>query len=310
MKQMRTKWQDAVEEFLYDCQLRALSKKTLKGYRNNPRRFFEVMEIECVQDVTRTDVKRYVMQLTEQGRKETYINGILKTLRVFFEYLEEEQLIQDNPMKGVKNQKGPQPMIRTLTEREAKRMQAVFTERNYLEIRNKTMIIVLLDTGIRNVEICNLKVDDIRPDGSIYIYGKGKKERYVPVTPAVGKALKRYLRARDRRIEERPHHQCEWLFMSQKGKQLTTETIENVVRKCGQKAKVRESIRCSPHTLRHFYAQSQLMNGMDIFTLSRLLGHARLDVTRIYLNSLEQEHIIEKGRQISPLLSIARKKIE
>lgn len=93
-------------------------------------------------------------------------------------------------------------------------------------------------------------------------------------------------------------------FLSNTGLPLTIEAVERVVRIAGETAKVREDIRCSPHTIRHYYAQAQLRNGLDVYSLSRLLGHENISITKRYLQGLQDESILEMSVKTSPLMNL------
>ena len=141
-------------------------------------------------------------------------------------------------------------------------------------------------------------------ENAIRIHGKGKKIRYVPMTPAINKMMIRYLRTRENYIMDKYNYHTDYLLLSQKGKKLTPEAIERVVRTCGNGCKIREEIRCSPHTCRHYYAQAQLKNGCDLFTVSRLLGHNNINITKRYLNSIETDDMLMISQKTSPLRNI------
>lgn len=110
--------------------------------------------------------------------------------------------------------------------------------------------------------------------------GKGKKVRHVPITAIINKQLIKYFRVRESYIKDKINFDTDYLLLSQKGKKLTKEMLEIIVRKCGEECSVRKEIRISPHTCRHYYAQTQLKNGCDLFTVSRLLGHTKIDVCK------------------------------
>lgn len=94
------------------------------------------------------------------------------------------------------------------------------------------------------------------------------------------------------------------LFLSYTGKPLTVEAVERVVKIAGERAGITRDIRISPHTLRHTYAQLMLLNGIDVYSLSRLLGHEDISITKRYLQSLDDEKVIEKAIGISPLMNL------
>ena len=127
------------------------------------------------------------------------------------------------------------------------------------------------------------------------IMGKGKKERVVPVSPILNKTLIKYKRVRAEYIKDKFAYQTEYLFLSQNGRKLTPEAVEKIVGDCAKACKVRKHIRSSPHTCRHYFAQAQLKNGCDLYTLSRLLGHSNINITKIYLQSLQDEDVLELG---------------
>ena len=299
--------ESALQEYLYDCQLRKLSEKTVKGFKNNNQRLirylanqFSVFEVE---DVKRIHIQGYVNYLSETGHKETYVNSMIKCFRGLFTYCEAEEYIKESPMKKVKFQKEELPVILTFNVDEVTRMVRYYSGKTFLQLRNHLIITLLLDSGIRNSELCNIQMSDVN-DNSIRIVGKGKKIRYGPLTPAIHKSLVRYLRAREHYIMDKYGYQEIYLLLSQKGRKLTPEAVERIVKECGQEVGVRKELRCSPHTCRHFYAQTQLKNGCDLFTVSRLLGHGNINITKRYLNSMGTEEILKMGQKTTPLKNL------
>ena len=85
---------------------------------------------------------------------------------------------------------------------------------------------------------------------------------------------------------------------------MCTNSVERIVKKTGEVAKVRKEIRCSPHTCRHYYAQFLLKQDVDIYTVSRLLGHAKIDITKVYLQSLKDKEIVEMSKMKSPMMTL------
>lgn len=299
--------EDVLQEYLFDCQLRKLSERTIKSLRNHNKRLFVFLSNTCMitelEQVKRVHIQSYITYLSEQGRKETYINGIIKNSRAFFKYCENEAYIQNNPMQKIHFQKEVIPVIRTFNNDEIKRMIHYYSGHTFLQRRNNLIMIMLVDSGVRNNELCNIQMNDIQ-ENAIKIYGKGKKIRYVPLTPAINKSLIRYLRVRNEYIYDKTTYHTQYLLLSQKGKKLTPETIERVVKKCGQECGIREEIRCSPHTCRHYYAQTQLKNGCDLFVVSRLLGHSNINITQRYLHSMEVDDMMAVAQQTTPLKNL------
>ncbi|MFF0828156.1 tyrosine-type recombinase/integrase [Brevibacillus sp. NPDC003359] len=300
--------EDIYKEFLFDLEIKNFSIRTIKGYRNNNRAFlnfltneYSLMEIE---DVTSNHIKAYLMNLKKKGLSVSYINGIQKNIRSFFRFCVEEGYVAEkrNPVLGLKWMKQPKVLIKTFEDEEVIRMLNVYKGSHYLELRNKLIIMFFVDLGIRNLELCSLTCPDVM-DTTIKIRGKGNKERHLYISPILKKYMIKYERVKELYFKDKLMTDSNY-FLSQNGKMLTNTAIEIVVRKAGQQAKVRESIRCSPHTLRHYYAQKQLRLGLDVYSLSRLLGHESTAITNIYLQSIQDEKIIELAKTSSPLMNL------
>lgn len=296
--------QDVLKEFIYDCRLRKLSERTIKGYRNNNLGLFRYLESEFktteLEEVYYQMIQSYIEFLTNKGLKEVYINGLIKCFRAFFRYCSEESYIIRNPMDKVKFQKEPIRLIHTFTNKEVVNMVSYYSGSKFLDVRNKLIMILLFDTGIRNSELCGLRMSDIQGT-HINIIGKGNKQRFVPITPIINKYLIKYLRVRENYIKDKFRYETEFLFLSQKGRKLTVETIERIVLEAGENVGVNNGIRISPHTCRHYYAQAQLRNGCDLYTLSKLLGHGNINITKVYLQSMDEEGFMELAIRTSPL---------
>ncbi len=299
--------QDVLKEFIFDCRLRKLSERTIKGYRNNMLRFFRYIETEYsiteLEELAPPVIKGYISHLSSFGRKETYINGIIKNMRAFFKYCDDEEYIKRNPMDKIKFQKEQIPIITTFTDEEVIRMVKHFSGAKFLDVRNKLLMVLLFDTGLRNSELCNLKEMNIQ-DSYILVTGKGNKQRAVPISPILNKQIIKYNRVRQAYIKDKFGYQTEYYLLSQKGKKLTVEALEHIVKECGNACGVRKDIRCSPHTCRHYFAQAQLRNGCDLYTLSKLLGHTNPNITKIYLRSMNDDEFLKLATASSPLLNI------
>lgn len=193
-------------------------------------------------------------------------------------------------------------LIETFTDAEAKKMLKQWNYKTFYNARNKAMVAVLFETGIRVLELCLLDLTNIRNE-IILVHGKGNKERYVPISPALKKILIKYYRIRTGYIKNKILTTSAY-FISNRGHRLTDEAVERVVRKTGEMARVRDTIRCSPHTIRHYYAQFMLRHDNDLYTVSRLLGHENVNITKIYLQSLKDKEIVNMSMDTSPLMKL------
>lgn len=293
------------QEFIFDCEMRKLSGKTIRAYKNNLLIFFNFVE-ECykvkeIELITSKMIKEFLRHLSSNGRKSSYINAHLKILKVFFAYCSNEEYILSNPALKIPYAKEATTIIKTFTDEEVKRMILAFKERDYLSIRNRTLIVMLADTCMRANELCEFCSKDIY-DGFIRVMGKGNKERVIGLSPFTMRQLTKYSAAKQGYFEYKviPKN----MFLSRTGQPLTVCTLENVVREAGKRVKVNKNIRCSPHTLRHYFAQAQLRNNLDIYSLSRIMGHSSIKITQKYLQSIEDSDIVERSVVTSPLMNL------
>ena len=299
--------QDVIKEFIFEIKLRNYSERTIKGYKNNILKFarymkneFEIVEIE---EISHVHIKSYLNFLKGNGLTEVYINTILKNLRSFYKYCFTEGYCLNVALK-VGWLRERKTIIKTFSDDEIRKMMDVYNYSSYIHARNKCIMAILIDTGIRNFELCQLKITDIR-ETVIYIMGKGKKERVVPISPYLKKIMIKYERIREGYLKNNILHYDNY-FLSYMNKPLTTEAVERIVRLCGEKANVNKNIRCSPHTCKHYFAQAQLRNGLDVYSLSRLLGHENVTITKRYLQGLKDKEVLELGMKSSPLMNLKK----
>jgi len=295
---------DVLKEFLFEIKIRNYTERTQKGYKNNNALFHNWLNNEYgiveLEEITHIHIKQYITYLQQKGRKPTYINGILKNIRSFFEYCVGEGYVSKNPCKQVKWVKEKKVVIDTFTDKEIIEMFNYYKGNDFMSIRNKCIIAMLVDTGIRNFELCTLNKMDVG-ETTIKILGKGNKERYVYISPMLKKHLIKYERVKEQYFKEHNLKHSNY-FLSYRAKPLTVEGVERVVKKCGEN--VRGDIRVSPHTIRHYFAQAQLRNGLDVYSLSRLLGHENISITKRYLQGLQDENVVEMSVKTSPLMNL------
>lgn len=274
--------------YLNDLELQSFSARTIKTYRNNIGqliKYLNSMDITNIEDISPMHIKQFIAFKRENNCSAVYINNLLKCYRPFFNWCIEMEYIETNPLSKIKNLKAPKPIIQTFNDTEAKSMMEYYRGSDFLSIRNKTIVTLLFETGIRANELCNIKLCDFMQT-YILINGKGNKQRIAPISMQLLKQLNKYMRYRNREFEQ-PN---DWLFLSRNNRKLTIEMLEVIIRDSG--ISVRKEIRCSPHTIRHFYSNQQILKGTDIYTLSLLLGHNSLEVTQTYLKSLDKNLLV------------------
>jgi integrase/recombinase XerD len=225
------------------------------------------------------------------------IQGYARTLKAFFTWLYREDLIPTNPGKLLKIPKAAQVIIETLKEDQIKRLLDVIDKRSANGFRDYCIVLMLLDTGIRLSELANLKINDVDLERSYFkVMGKGARERMVPFGAKVQTALWKYVK----KFRPEPcHPNVVNLFLQHDGRPLRSEQVYRRIRELGESARI-DGVRCSPHTFRHTFAKTFLVNGGDLFTLQKILGHSSLAVVRLYVE-LSPEDVQIQHRKHSPV---------
>ena len=289
-----------------ECELRRLTSRTIKGYYNSTLLFLTWLErqteITELEEIRTQHVKMYIQYLIKKQLTPSYINSILRCIRAYFRYAIEEGYLSANPATKVSWQKQGKVMITTFTDEEVSSLLEVFDFSTFLSARNKLILAIAFDTGARNTEMCNIMEEDIR-DNVILIHGKGNKERHVPLTPYLKRAIIKYRRIRALYFADKIIH-YKHLLLSRTGRPMTKEAMEHIFKQAAAQSDIRPEIRCSPHTARHYFAQAHLRNGLDVYSVSRLLGHENINITKRYLQSLQDSSIVELAVKTSPLRNL------
>ena len=225
------------------------------------------------------------------------IQGYARTLKAFFSWATREGLLPSNPAQHIRIPKAPNVLIATLSDSQVRRILSEVDQRDPIGYRDYCILLMLLDTGIRLSEIVNLEVSNVELErGFFKVLGKGARERLVPFGAQVQKALWRYLH----KFRPEPMHpNVRNLFLRADGQEITSDQVYRLIRGYGEKAGI-TGVRCSPHTFRHTFAKSFLLNGGDLFSLQKILGHASLAVVRMYVE-LAPEDVQIQHRRYSPM---------
>ena len=292
----------AKREYLTEIEVRKFTLKTIKSYRNNLNLFLRFCEEEAgiseVEELTLSVVRQFSLYMSGKGRKGSYINGLLKVAKAFIQYCYDEGYGGFNTRKNFKWCKQDKAVIMAFKPSDVRCMLQSCKGYDFLQVRDAAVLTALFETGIRCWELCCIQKKDIHED-FIIINGKNHKQRVVPITPVLRKAMMKYDNcAADyftlKNIDD-------YYFLSFHGRQLTNSAVEHIIKRHGEGI---TGIRVSPHTCRHFFAQQQIKMGTDLYTISRLLGHENIQITQTYLNSLRDDDIIQIAKQKSVLMSM------
>lgn len=298
-------FQDAMVEFGFDCKVRKLSPRSIDNYQKQLRYLQTYLAdeygIKNVEQVKAFHIKQFLGMMDDKNRKPRYINDLLKVYKTFFNYLKREGHITENPTIRVKNMKQPKTKILTFSEDDIRKLLNHFSGNNFLNIRNRAILAMFFDTGMRLTEVITLKPEQIH-DEYILVHGKGNKERLVPVSPYLAKTLMKYRMARDAFFEDKLPQP--YVFLSNRGKKLTQEAIAKFFKQAASAVGINRQIRVSPHTCRHTFAHLQLKNGLDLYSLSRLMGHESVAITQRYLDGIQDDEVLKKGQRYGVLRNL------
>jgi site-specific recombinase XerD len=299
----------AIEGYYLHAEARGLSDYTVKDYRQTFEKFLRFQRDTPVDQVTKADIERFMASLNGAGKK-TRLNHHTG-LSALWTWMVEEELVEVHVVRQVKAPKPETPLIKPLSEKDVKLLLAsVEYSRPYMRhfqyepcmnrnpnwLRNKAIIFLLLDTGVRATELCSLAIQDFdlrNKEIEVQAQGaKGNKGRIIPVTAKTAKLLWRYLATRSEADKTEP------LFASKStGLSLTRDGLGIMLRRLGKKAGV-EGVH--PHRFRHTFAINYLRNGGDAFTLQRILGHSDMAMTRRYLQ-IAREDLAIRHHSASPV---------
>lgn len=225
------------------------------------------------------------------------INCYLRAIRAFWGWLLAEEFIEINPFDKITIPKPPKKVITPFSEEQIRALLNTIDTKSAIGFRDWTIVLTLLDTGIRVSELTDLRLDDANLEQRhLKIRGKGNKERIVPIGISVQRAIARYLT----KYRANPIYSLsDNLFLNRDGVPLTPNRIESIVERYASRAGI-QGVRTSPHTFRHTFAIAYLRNGGDVFTLQRILGHETLDMVRNYV-CLAQYDLQEAHLRCSPV---------
>jgi integrase/recombinase XerD len=280
---MTTSLKGMISAFLSTRRLRNLSPNTITFYCQHLNKFLEFIESRYP-DVSLEQIDHTILREYVSGLKENHsaggVNHHIKVLKILFKFMVEEGVICDNPSKKVSRIRTDQTAIATFSNSQIMAMLEVTKyQMDFPGIRNYALITLLYDTGCRISELLELKVEDIQLDEKILtVKGKGGKGRVVPFGDRSLIGLVKYLNKRNKLFGNGG-----LLFLTKFGSPLTRRMTNKIIERIGEKAKV-ENVRLSAHTFRHTFAKNWLMNGGDIFSLQKILGHKTLDMVRNYVN--------------------------
>jgi integrase/recombinase XerD len=284
----------AIEAFLSYCRAKNLSENTIIYYRYRLGSFKQYLD-QNAPGVGPVHVNAPLIRgfISEEARRSSAAtaNHSVIALKAFFNYLVKDGFLERSPLAGVEKLKQRKSIIQTFSLEQVETILAT-CEKTFAGVRDRAIILLLLDCGLRASELCDIGLDDVNwTEQTILIRGKGDKERMVSYGQATRSALSQYL-ARRGELSTKD------LFVSCYAEPINRHRLLAMMKERCAAAKI-SGPRCSPHTLRHAFAVHYLRNGGDVFSLQKILGHSDLAMTRRYVE-LSETDVREKHRMFSP----------
>ncbi|MFP4447458.1 MAG: site-specific tyrosine recombinase/integron integrase [Bacteroidales bacterium] len=267
---------------------RRYSEHTVRAYINDVEQFFDYMEDEGfshnVEDNKAVEslIRKWLIKLLEEKRSDRTINRKFSALKAYFKYLRIQGKIEGNPASNIYLPKISRKLPHFVDEEQMNMLldQDKFTN-DFAGCRDKLIIELLYQTGIRLSELINIKSSDVDfNQNQIKIFGKRRKERFIPVTGELIELIKRYKQIKALTF---PAIDDKYLIVTDKGKKLYEKFVYRVVKKYLGIVTTME--KRSPHVLRHTIATHMLNRGADLNAIKELLGHANLSATQIYTHT-------------------------
>ena len=261
---------------------KGLSKNTIEAYGHGLGRFLNYVErkgIEEVQRVGKFDVRAFLLTLKKQGLSTRSMVRNLVAIRTFFRFLIQEGILEANPVEEMEFPKLAKPLPEILALKEVEQLLDQPDLRTPLGIRDRAMLEVLYATGMRVSELVQLPINQVNLEGGyVLVFGKGSKERVVPLGREAMKWINLYLE----KVREKlaGGKESRFLFVNRSGRGMSRQCFWHNLKALGQKAGIRK--RITPHLLRHSFATHLLERGADLRSVQMMLGHADISTTQIY----------------------------
>jgi site-specific recombinase XerD len=261
-----------------------LSSKTRNAYKYDLKRFhaFLIKEFDReppIDKIIDTDIKKYLnQQQLEKNLKSTTLSRMISSIRIFFDFCVEHKCLTNSPAQYIRSPKHTKRLPIYLIESELKKLLSTPDKKDFLGLRDYTILITLVFTGMRLQEIVNINIEDIDFErNTIKVMGKGSKERLIPINRILLNALKDY-------FEKRPITEDKSVFLNRRGKRISGRQIERIVKHYALKAQLTKT-KITPHKLRHTFATLLHLSEVDLIEIQSLLGHSSITSTQIYTHT-------------------------
>ena len=258
-----------------------LSDNTLQSYKRDLKqfkRYIEACEINY-NHVKEEDIKDYIKELQEEGKKASSISRCIASIRSFYQFVLKRKKIKVDPTANIQSPKIEKRVPSVLTSKEVELLLDQPKDVDLKGTRDKAMLEFAYATGMRVTEIISLNIDDVNLEEGYVTCKTGNKQRTIPLGTMSLNALKEYVEdARDVLIKNDDEKA---LFVNVNGGRLTRQGFWKIIKYYKEQAHITKDI--TPHVLRHSFATHLLQNGADLKAIQTMLGHSDISSTQVYM---------------------------
>ena len=291
---------DAIDSYLGYVELeRGLSRNTAKSYESDLRQaahFLKKQGVASWAQVTAKQLTAWVHWLSDRKFTSSSQSRKLSAVRMLCRHLVRERVRDDDPTALLAGPKLRRKLPETLSTSDMEKLLAAPSGADAYSVRDRAMLELFYSSGLRISELAGLSLQQVDLEhGFVRVFGKGSKERVIPLGAKARDAVTAYLgSARPRLVKPRTGSE---LFISERGKAISRKTLWVIVKKYAQRAGIAKSVK--PHLLRHSFATHLLGGGADLRAIQEMLGHASIGTTQIY-TAVENSRLLDQHAKHHP----------
>lgn len=289
--------EEKINQFLnYLYVEKGLSENSIQSYYYDLKNFMNFCKKNEIYDNKIKDIDITNFLKANSSKKERSISRLIVTIRTFFKFLLEEKIIEDNPAKNLETHHISATLPDILSREEIENLLNSCDNTKPLDCRDQTIIELLYSCGLRASEVSTLKLNNLDlEEGFIRIFGKGSKERLVPMGKRIINLFFHYLEnVRPKLLKKKIYNE---VFITFQGRPISRVSIWKIIKKRAQLANIHKNIY--PHTLRHSFATHLLEGGADLRSVQEMLGHSNISTTQIYTH-LDFAHLRKLHKKYHP----------
>jgi integrase/recombinase XerD len=289
----------AIDMFITSRKIKNLTENTTASYSQALTKFSNFLDdngIEKINDIIVEDIQEFIQTRMDEGNSAPTINKYIRSLRAFFNFLCSAGYLTENPIESVEKLSEEKRVLRTLSRDHVTALLDIPNRSTPAGYRNYVFLLLILDTGLRLEEAISIDMEDMYwQERVIKVFGKGRKERFVPFSDLLAVHMREYL-------ELRGESDTSVFFLNVDGQPLRRRTIQEDISDYGKIAGIK-GVRVSCHTLRYTFARNYVLNGGDVVSLMRIMGHKSLHMAQLY-TEMFQADISKQHDKFSPVSSI------